>query len=263
MTPEAAAPDQHKVRAIDLHTETAGEFEQRYHALAEDPYRSTFTYGRKKIEELIDRELAGWPAGRRALDVGCGTGFNVSRLMARGFDVSGVEPAPGMRARAEAANPGAKILDGDAENLPFPDASFDLVISIEVIRYLKTPDRALSEMARVLKPGGLAIVTAAPKLSLNGYALINTVTSRVKVPTFTRVKHSFMTTRDAEQAALRAGFSRADVHGVFLGPWHGLGRFAPKALALALRALEPIDDRLSDKPPLRDLANHIVLVARR
>ncbi len=173
----------HKQHAIDLHSEEAGTFAERYRMLAADPYRSTFTYGRKKIEAVIDHCLAG--RSGRALDVGCGTGFNLARLTQKGFSVVGLEPAAGMREEARRHNPGCEIVDGDAEHLPFANASFDLVLAIEVIRYLADPLRALQEMARVTAPGCLAIVTAAPLLSLNGYAVINQVTSRLRVPTFT------------------------------------------------------------------------------
>ena len=249
--------------AVDVHSLQAGEFEERYRKLAEDPYRSTFTYGRKKIEELIDRELAELPRGAQALDVGCGTGFNVRRLRDRGLSVVGIEPSPAMRERAQRDNPGTEILDGDIERLPFDDGRFDFVLAIEVIRYLEGPDRALAEIHRVLKPGGLAIITAAPLWSLNGYALLNVVTSRVQLHNFTKVKHSFLTERSARQAMARAGFAQVDVRGVFLGPWQALGRLSPGVLAATLRRLETLEERLADRWPLRNLTNHLVLIGRR
>jgi ubiquinone/menaquinone biosynthesis C-methylase UbiE len=254
---------QQKLRAVELHSEQAEEFQARYEAMAKDPYRSTFTYGRRKIEGLIDAVTGPLPPGTRALDVGCGTGFNLQRLRLRGYDVTGVEPATAMRERAQVANPGVRIADGDIENLPFEDQSFELVLAIEVIRYLADPQHALHELARVLRPGGIAIVTAAPLFSLNGYALINAVTSRVKIPTFTKVKHSFVTERSARRAMHRAGFRQVAVHGRFLGPWQGLLRLAPRALPHVLRTLEPLDDALSDVWLLRDLTNHLILVGRR
>jgi SAM-dependent methyltransferase len=249
--------------AVEVHTAQAGEFEARYRALVEDPYRSTFTYGRMKIERILDRELAPFGLGARALDAGCGTGFNVGRLLDRGFAVTGIEPSEAMRLRAIRDNPRAEILDGDIRALPFPADRFDVVVCIEVIRYLDDPAVALAEIHRVLAPGGLAFITAAPALSLNGYALINQVTARVRIPTFTKVKHSFMTARSAERAMLGAGFRDVAIHGAFLGPWHAMGRFSPPALGVMLRTLEPIDDRLSDLRPLRNFANHLVLVGRK
>ncbi len=245
--------------AVRVHTAQAAEFEERYHALARDPYRSTFTYGRMKIEQLLDRELARFPLGARALDVGCGTGFNVGRLLDRGFSVSGLEPSVAMRQRAVRDNPRAEIVDGDIRALPYKSDAFDVVVCIEVIRYLDDPAEALAEMLRVLAPGGLAFITAAPALSLNGYALINQVTARVHVPTFTKVKHSFMTVGSARRAMEHAGFRDVTVRGAFIGPWHAMGRVSPKALGVVLRTLEPLDDRLSDLGPLRNLSNHLVL----
>ena len=184
------------------------------------------------------------------------------RLKDQGFDVVGLEPAEGMREVARRENPGVEIVDGDIEHLPFPDGSFDLVLCIEVIRYFERPDRALSEIRRVLRPGGTAIITAAPLLSLSGYALVNVVTSRISIPTFTKVRVSFMTVAGARRAARKAGFGSVVVHGVFLGPWHLLGRISPRTLSRALRRFEPIDDRLADRPLLRDLTNHLVIIAR-
>ena len=246
--------------AVEIDTAQAGEIEARYQALVRDPYRSTFTYGRVKIEQLLDRELARFGLGARALDVGCETGFNVGRLLDRGFSVTGVEPSAAMRERAIRANPRAEILDGDVRALPFPGEQFDVVACIEVIRYLDDPAVALAEMHRVLAPGGLALITAAPACSLNGYALLNQITARVRIPPFTKVKHSFMTVRSAGRAMRRAGFRDVAIQGTFLGPWQALGRVSAPALGVLLRTLEPLDDRLSDLGPLRNFANHLVLV---
>ena len=246
--------------AIEYHTTKAGEFERRYRAFAEDPYRSIFTYGRKKIEELLDREIARFSSGARALDAGCGTGFNVARLLGRGFDVTGVEPSVGMRERAVRDNPRARIVDGDVCALPFGEAAFDIAVCIEVIRYLDDPVRALVELHRVLAPGGMAFVTAAPALSLDGYAVINQVTGRVKVPTFAKVRQTFMTVGSAQRAMREAGFVDVAIHGAFLGPWNAVARLSPRALPHVLRTFEPLDDRLSDFGPLRNFGNHLVLI---
>jgi SAM-dependent methyltransferase len=191
--------------------------------------------------------------------VGCGTGFNVGSLLRRGFSVTGLEPSAAMRERAIRDNPDAQIMDGDICALPFPSNSFDVIVCIEVIRYLDDPARGMAEIARVLAPNGLAFITAAPALSLNGYALINQITGRLHVPTFTKIKHSFMTVRSAERAMRQVGFRDVAVHGTFLGPWHALGRLSPDALAIVLRALEPIDDKVSDRSMVRDFTNHLIL----
>ena len=175
----------------------------------------------------------------------------------------GIEPAEGMRAIARADNPGTEILDGDIERLPFPDVIFDLVIAIEVIRYLSGPARAMGEVARVLRPGGTAIVTAASRWSLNGYAAINALTGRA------RGRPSPMWSTRSSPPEVRAGSwptpgsAGGRCTGSSWSAWHVLGRVAPNALPRVLRRLEPLDDALADRTPFRGLANHLVLVGGR
>ena len=108
------------------------------------------------------------PAGRPmdALDAGCGTGFLSLELAARGHRVSGVDFAPAMleaaRRKAAAQRLSVRFEEGDAEQLPFPPGSFDLVISRHVLWTLPHPEAAIDEWIRVLRPGGrLAIVDGA------------------------------------------------------------------------------------------------------
>ncbi|MGX9882777.1 methyltransferase domain-containing protein [Streptomyces sp. NPDC002276] len=114
------------------------------------------------------RRLRAWAhdaldprAGERALDIGSGTGSTTRELAAAvgdGGSALGVEPNPGLRTiaqerAAEADNP-ARFTDGDALSLPVPDASVDLVWCERVLQHLAEPDKAVAEMARVLRPGG-------------------------------------------------------------------------------------------------------------
>ncbi|MGO9061821.1 MAG: class I SAM-dependent methyltransferase [Candidatus Binataceae bacterium] len=254
---------QEKQRAIEIHDADAPVFDERYHLLGIDPYSSTFTYGRKKISELLDAQLKALPKGARVLDAGCGTGYDVARLTSLGFKVSGLEPAESMRVIAQRNNPLAHIIAGDVENLPFLPGSFELVIAIEVIRYLRDPEIALSQIERVMKPGGRAVITAAPIFSLNGYSLINAVTARVKLPTFSKIRHFFLTEREMRRIAVDVGFRDVKIHAVFIGPWHPLGRLSPRTLSLALRRWERIDDCVADLPVCRSLSNHFVMVVEK
>ncbi len=260
---EVAGLSSEKQRAIEIHDQDAVVFDDRYRRLEADPYSSTFTYGRKKISKLLDREVAGLPKGAQVLDAGCGTGYEIARLASRGFSVVGLEAAESMLVLARKQNPQATIIAGDVENLPFPSNSFDMVIAIEVIRYFRNSLETLSEMARVTRPGGKIFVTAAPLLSLNGYALINLITSRIKLPTFSKIKHFFLTERRARRLMDQAGLRDIVVHGAFLGPWHPLGRLSPNALSRALRRWERTDDALADRAVFRDLSNHLIIVANK
>ena len=83
----------------------------------------------------------------KVLDVGCGTGF-VSMLYPN-FDITGVDISDGMLAH----NP-HKWIKAPAEQLPFPDNHFDFVVCRSLLHHLDEPMAGLSEMYRVLKPGG-------------------------------------------------------------------------------------------------------------
>ncbi|MEO0539475.1 MAG: methyltransferase domain-containing protein [Cyanobacteria bacterium P01_A01_bin.105] len=113
-------------------------------------------------------EMAAWgeldrlPQGTTLLDVGCGIGGS-SRMLARdyGFSVTGVTISPGQVKRATALTPAgvdAKFQVDDAMALSFPDASFDVVWSVEAGPHM--PDKAVfaQELLRVLKPGGTLVV---------------------------------------------------------------------------------------------------------
>ena len=69
----------------------------------------------------------------------------------------------------------ATLIRAHLDDLPFDSAQFDLVVCIEVLRYLPDPQPCINEMARVLRPGGLCLATAIPYANLNGYAIVNRV----------------------------------------------------------------------------------------
>ena len=100
--------------------------------------------------------LANVQPGQRLLDVSCGTGRLVHlgrELRAVGVDFSA---SAIYAARAQASN--GAFLVGDAEALPFADGAFDRVINLGSLEHYDAPARAVREMARVLAPGGLAVI---------------------------------------------------------------------------------------------------------
>jgi SAM-dependent methyltransferase len=107
------------------------------------------------------------PHGSLVLEVGCGPGHLSIRLArTHGLEVTGLDLDPAMidRARAnaervgESAQRGPVFIVGDVASLPFPDGSFDLVVSTLSMHHWAEPTRGLAEIARVLRPGGRAIV---------------------------------------------------------------------------------------------------------
>ena len=107
------------------------------------------------------------PEGARVLEVGCGPGHLSVRLARRhGLDVTGLDLDPAMIERARANADGAvggeerrlSFLVGDVASMPFPDETFDLVISTMSMHHWADPAAGLTEMARVLRPGARALV---------------------------------------------------------------------------------------------------------
>ena len=100
----------------------------------------------------------GVKRGERVLDVACGTGNAAIRAAQRGGMVTGLDIVPALldQGRALAAEAGVEIefVEGDAEDLPFEDASFDVVLSTFGCMFVPDQKRAASEIARVLRPDG-------------------------------------------------------------------------------------------------------------
>ena len=108
--------------------------------------------------------------GCRILDVGCGPGVMVPDLLKRDFEVWGIDLSEEMIRNANAVLPDDASRDrihldvGDVEDLQFPDQFFDAVICMGVFEYLSSYDKAIEEIHRVLKPGGMAVITIPTRI---------------------------------------------------------------------------------------------------
>jgi ubiquinone/menaquinone biosynthesis C-methylase UbiE len=249
--------------AVQYHSEQSGRFASYYEQLTDNPYNASFLYSRRRLDSMLFRLLAERGDGLRLLDLGCGTGHYMARLAGHGFEVAGVDASPEMLQHARANNPAADIREGGVEAIPFPDCTFDFLICIEVLRYLPESRPCISEMARVLKPGGVCLTTATPLFNANAYWLVNRVANRVRVGNLSSLKQYFTTSRRLRREFEDAGFARPDVHGVYTGPINWVEHLVPRYFPRFVKLWEPVDAALADVRLLREFSNLFLVHAVR
>lgn len=136
----------------------------RYQGYYEEngPVGYSFTVRRERVLELFDAD------GGKVLDVGCGPGVMAHAVIERGCEFWGVDPSVRMIELAQtelAPSTLAHFQVGTASSLDYADGSFDAVICMGVLERISDDNAALVEMSRVLKPGGILIVTVPNKWS--------------------------------------------------------------------------------------------------
>ena len=110
---------------------------------------------------------ARWAAGRRVLDVACGEGYGTALLAQSAAHVTGVDVAPAAieharRAYAHAGN--VEFACASCTRLPLADASIDLAVSFETLEHIAEQEQFVDELARVLAPGGVLVLSCPNKL---------------------------------------------------------------------------------------------------
>jgi ubiquinone/menaquinone biosynthesis C-methylase UbiE len=152
-TTEAIAPDLEAVKQRQQTMWASGDF----HAVA-----ALIQPVAEDLCEAVDLR-ADW----RVLDVATGSGNAALAAARRGCDVVGIDYVPALlargRRRAEAEGLDIDLVEGDAESIPFPDASFDAVLSVYGAMFAPNHEKTFAELARVCRPGGrIGLATWAP-----------------------------------------------------------------------------------------------------
>lgn len=172
-------------------------------------------------------DAAGIGAGQSVLDVACGTGVlacEAGRRVAPGGKVAGLDRNAGMLRVARRKAPAFDWREGLAEELPFADAAFDVVVCQFGLMFFADRARALREMWRVLRPGGrLAVLTFAAAERSPGYAAMIELLDRLFGSTIAaELRGPFVL---GDRAALGGPFSAAGIPDVAIAELAGEARF--------------------------------------
>jgi SAM-dependent methyltransferase len=100
-------------------------------------------------------DFAGIEAGQRVLDVGAGTGALTAELVRRGAQASAADPSPPFVAALRERFPDIGVHEAPAEELPWPDESFDAALAQLVVTFMRDAPAGIAEMRRVVRPGGV------------------------------------------------------------------------------------------------------------
>lgn len=131
------------------------EFELQGWQRAADPYHRYFgALTRQAIGPLLDAVTTAPPSRKSLLDIASGPGYVAAEAARRGWSPVGVDFSGSMVAIARRLHPGLDFRMGDAESLPFPNASFDAATMNFGILHLAQPETAMGEAFRVLRTGG-------------------------------------------------------------------------------------------------------------
>jgi ubiquinone/menaquinone biosynthesis C-methylase UbiE len=172
-------------------------------------FREKLTLRRRApLLRRLREELHPGP-GVRILDLGGGTGVTTERFAEGAGEVVVVDPDPRKVARGRAARPALGFVEGVAEHLPFEGGRFDRVVSLMSFHHFRDPARALTEVYRVLAPGGWLTVCDIEPASRRArlFHILHALTSRGTL--------AFADAEKVDRRAHAAGFAR--VHRENLG----------------------------------------------
>ncbi len=127
------------------------------------------------IDELQTDLVKTYCAGKDILELGCGTGMILREIHPIAQTAKGIDISPGMLEQAKAR--GLDVVEGSATSLPFEDNSFDVIYSFKVLAHIENISEAMNEVARVLRPDGVAFLEFYNPRSFRG------LIKRLKRPT--------------------------------------------------------------------------------
>jgi SAM-dependent methyltransferase len=188
--------------------------------------------------------LTGEQAGGQLLDVACGQGKFLAYAHSRGFEVTGVDVSDVAVDIARERVPDANVMVGAGESLPFENDSFDVVTCIGSLEHFPDPAAGAAEMARVLRPGGSAVIFV-PNLFFLGHVWFGVSRGTQPSEGGQAFSEIFLSSQGWQELLSGAGLEVRRFHvwnHIFasgrVGPlvtraWNTLSRFAPRHGAYA------------------------------
>lgn len=198
------------------------------------------------FSDVLFNRLGLEPAGLRVLDVGCGGGLLAEEFARLGCRVVGLDPSePSINvARQHAATTGRAVhyLVAPAEDLPFPDGHFDVVLCADALEHLHDLDSAVAASARVLKPGGVYLYETVNRTKLSWLIVIRLLQDWPPTRLLPSNLHAFeklIRPGELERLMERHGIESRDLTGMW--PDAGLVQIAWTAIQLKLWRITPAE----------------------
>lgn len=155
-------------------------------------------------------DFAGVEAGQKALDVGAGTGALTAELLRRGAEVAAADPSLPFVTALERKFPGADMRAATAEDLPWPDESFDAVLAQLVLTFMKDAPGGVAEMRRVVRQGGVVAACMWDRQGMDMLAAVHRTQVALGASGTTEALTLYRSRDEIEGLFTGAGFS--DMH---------------------------------------------------
>lgn len=167
--------------------------------------------------EYFDRHIKTWQ-GLKVLDVGCGGGFSCEYIAARDTKVFGIDRSStcinAAIAHAACSDLAIDYQFGLAENLPYPDSYFDVVLCVDVLEHITDPKQAITEIYRVLKPGGVFCFDTINRTFKSWLIMIWLLEDVLKeIPQGIHDWQQFIKPKELTTLMQKAGFTNVDIQG--------------------------------------------------
>jgi len=142
----------------------AQEYNDQYYGKGDIRAIHSFLIRKQRVLEIYNKEIK---KKAKILDIGCGPGIIIEELLSKNAEIYGIDISKEMINLAKKKFPNVNFSVGDAENIKFPNNTFDVVISMGLIEYLKNDIKAITESIRVLKKDGILILTVPNQKSIH------------------------------------------------------------------------------------------------